>query len=159
LHDASAAVIEAILAIVTDTNLWISGLINARGAPARVLDAALAGRVRLIFSNPLLAELHDGIRRDRIRRRIPLNDQALERYLAAITRGSSVVEIDGTVRLCRDPKDDIVIEMAIKGGAQLIVSRDEDLTRDLALVDVLQVYGIEVLTVARFLERLDADSV
>jgi predicted nucleic acid-binding protein len=45
----SVAVVEAILAIVIDTNLWISALINARGAPARVLDAAPAGRVRLIL--------------------------------------------------------------------------------------------------------------
>jgi predicted nucleic acid-binding protein len=68
-----------------------------------------------------------------------------------------VVEIDGTVRLCRDPKDDVVIETAIRGGAHYIVSRDADLTRDLALVDVLRIYGIDVLTVARFLERLDVE--
>jgi putative PIN family toxin of toxin-antitoxin system len=153
----SVALFEAILAIVIDTNLWISALINARGAPARVLDAALAGRVRLILSDPLLAELHDVVRRGRIRRRIPLDDLELEGYLAAISRGSSVVEISGTVQVCRDPKDDIVIESAIRGAAHYIVSRDEDLTRDLALVDTLRAFGIDVLTVARFLERLDAE--
>jgi predicted nucleic acid-binding protein len=53
----------------------------------------------------------------------------------------------------------MVVETAIEGGARYIVSRDEDLTRDLDLVEALQVYGVEVLTVARFLELLDAEPV
>jgi predicted nucleic acid-binding protein len=61
------------------------------------------------------------------------------------------------MRLCRDPKDDLIIETAIVGGGRYLVSRDEDLTRDLDLVEVLQAYGVEILTVARFLELLDAE--
>lgn len=38
------------------------------------------------------------------------------------------------------------------------MSRDEDLTRDLNLVAALRGYGIEVVTVARFLEYIDAAS-
>jgi uncharacterized protein len=150
-------VVDPILAIVVDTNLWISALISAQGAPARVLDAVLDGRVHLILSRPLLSELHEVVRRNRIRRRIPLDDRELDGYLSAIERGSTVVTIGSSMRLCRDPKDDMVVETAIEGGARYIVSRDEDLTRDLDLVDALQVYGIEVLTVARFLELLDAE--
>lgn len=52
----------------------------------------------------------------------------------------------------------MVVETAIEGRARYIVSRDEDLTRDLDLVAALEAYGIEVLTVARFLELLEAES-
>jgi putative PIN family toxin of toxin-antitoxin system len=51
--------------------------------------------------------------------------------------------MDGTLRLCRDPKDDLVIETAIAGGARYIVSRDEDLTRDLDVVNTLREYDID----------------
>lgn len=43
------------------------------------------------------------------------------------------------------------------GGARYLVSRDEDLTRDLTLVETLRDQGIDVVTVARFLELLEAE--
>ena len=146
-----------LLAIVVDTNLWISALINPRGAPARLMEAVLSGRVQLVVSSPLLTEIHDVSRRDRIRRRIQMTDPEIDASFAAISKGSRVARVDGRLRLCRDPKDDIVVETAIEGSARYIVSRDEDLTRDLDLVNALQEYGIEVLTVARFLDLLDAE--
>ena len=68
-----------------------------------------------------------------------------------------MVTIHGEVSWCRDVKDNIVVETAIQGGAAYIVSRDEDLTRDLNLVAILQDLSIEAATVARFLELLDAE--
>ena len=147
--------LELLVRVVVDTNVWISALVNPDGAPARLLNAVLAGRVRLILSRPLISEIQRVVRRERIRRRIALSDVELDRYFAAMSKGSVVVSIDGNLRLCRDPKDDPSLETAIVGGAHYIVSRDEDLTRDLALVDTMRAHSIEILTVARFLELLD----
>jgi putative PIN family toxin of toxin-antitoxin system len=149
---------SVILAIVVDTNLWISALINLHGAPARLFDAIRAGQVHLILSRPLLAELRDVLGRARIRRRIPLTDEEIESYLAVIVQKSTMIDVRERFHLCRDPKDDIFIETAIEGGAQYIVSRDEDLTRDLDLVDTLAGLGIEITTVARFLVLLDSQA-
>jgi len=46
------------------------------------------------------------------------------------------------------------LETAITGGATLVVSRDEDLTRDTDLTERLRDHGIETLTVQRLLDRL-----
>ncbi len=97
------------------------------------------------------------IRRDRIRRRIALDDQEIEDFLDTARAGATLVPVTGTLHLCRDAKDDMIVETAIAAGADYIVSRDEDLTRDLALVEALREYGIGVLTVSRFLALLDAD--
>jgi putative PIN family toxin of toxin-antitoxin system len=106
----------------------------------------------------MLTELEAVLKRNRVRRRIPMTDEEIETYLAVILERSELIEIQETVRLCRDPKDDVVIETAIEGGARYIVSRDEDLTRDLDLVEALTGLGIEVTTVARFLALLDSQT-
>ena len=76
----------------------------------------------------------------------------------AVVAGLSVVvrlvPVSGDLRLCRDPDDDIILETAIQGGATYVVSRDEDVTRDLDLLDHLRERGIETITVQRFLVLL-----
>jgi putative PIN family toxin of toxin-antitoxin system len=141
--------------IVVDTNIWISALINPTGLPARLVRAVLEGHVHLVLSAPLLAEAIDVTHRQRIRRRILLGDDEMERFWSRIEHLASLVAIPGVIRLCRDPKDDMIIETAIEGNAHYIVSRDEDLTRDLDLVDTLTAFSIEVTTVARLLALLE----
>ena len=110
------------------------------------------------MSEFLFAELAGALERPRIQRRRTAQDNASE--LVSLLRSRARTAIPpGRLHLCRDPKDDPLIETAIVGGARYLVSRDEDLTRDLDLVDSLLVeYGIEVLTVARFLELLDTQN-
>lgn len=69
-----------------------------------------------------------------------------------------MVSPTGFLRLTRDPDDDVVVETALRGGADTIVSRDEDLLRDQRLLDLLGAAGIEVLTVQRFLDALATES-
>lgn len=71
-----------------------------------------------------------------------------------VARLAYVVAVTGELHLCRDPKDDIVLETAIMGGATHVVSRDEDVTRDLALQEQLKAHRIKVVAVSRFLAEL-----
>lgn len=54
----------------------------------------------------------------------------------------------------RDPDDDVLLETALAGHAPYIVSRDEDLTRDLDLHETASRLGIHIATVAQFLRQL-----
>jgi len=67
------------------------------------------------------------------------------------------VSVEGYLNLCRDPRDDMVLETAIAGKATHIVSRDEDLRRDVDLVRELEARGIQVVTVNNFLVELATD--
>ena len=67
------------------------------------------------------------------------------------------VSVEGYLNLCRDPRDDTVLETAIAGKATHIVSRDEDLRRDVDLVRELEARGIQVVTVNNFLVELATD--
>ena len=145
------------LRAVIDTNIWVSTLLNPTGYPAKVLAALLAERFALVISPPLLAELRGVMTRERFRRRYAIEDAHLTELLRSLTTSALSVEVRGEIQLCRDPKDNMVIETAINGQADVIVSRDEDLSRDPDLAAALTEYGIRVLTVERFLRELDEE--
>ena len=59
------------------------------------------------------------------------------------------MEVTETLSVCRDPKDNPVLEAATAGDADLIVTGDEDLL-------VLNPFrGIQILKPADFIQRLD----
>jgi len=57
--------------------------------------------------------------------------------------------------MCRDPRDGIVLETALTGGASCLVSRDDDIKRDEDLVLAMKLNGVSVLSVSTFLARLE----
>jgi predicted nucleic acid-binding protein len=64
--------------------------------------------------------------------------------------------VSGTVQVCRDPDDNAVIDTAMGGRADLLVSGDQDLTHAQEVTEHLAGVGIRVLTVRRFLEELES---
>lgn len=142
---------------VVDTSVSISAAINPSGHPARILAALTAGRFTLVTSAPMLEELAVKLARPRIRRYTRFTPEQEALFVAAIRAVAEVVELTGDVKLCRDPNDDMVIETALKGKADVLVSRDEDLTRTPELAEALAQAGVRVLTVARFVAELEGE--
>ena len=136
---------------VIDTNVWVSAFLNPVGFPAKVLAAAQARRFEVLTSDPLLDELLDVLQRSRLMRVRCTTRKQAEAFVNDIAEVTHIVPISGHLHLCRDPKDDIVLETAIVGGATHIVSRDEDLTRDPELLRWLEERNIRAVTVNRFL--------
>jgi uncharacterized protein len=108
--------------VVLDSNVIVSGL-GWSGPPARILDAALDGRLVLVTSPPLLAEL----------RRI-LGYPKLAKVLDGEQRLADLVEASGVVVLpirviaaVSDESDNRVLEAAVEGAADYIVSGDDHL--------------------------------
>ncbi len=50
--------------IVLDTNVLVSGLLNADGAPGRIVDLLRSGAVQAAVDDRILAEYRDVLRRD-----------------------------------------------------------------------------------------------
>jgi len=139
---------------VVDTNVWISALLNPSGPPGAVRSALERGAFNLVLSEPLLAEFRGVMARPRFMRRFGVTAERIESFVRPLVEVAAIAE----VRLCRDPKDNMVIETAINGQADAIVTRDEHLARDLDLIATVRAYGIEILTVERFLRLLDEEA-
>jgi len=141
---------------VVDTNVWISALLNPHGAPARVLQALRSGLFVLVISEPLLSELAAVLSRPRILQKYPGVGPNVDTLLQLLRTYSDDMVITGAIRLCRDLHDNMLIETALLGHANSIVSRDDDLKGDSDLVKILASHGVDVLTVQHFLDTLDA---
>jgi putative PIN family toxin of toxin-antitoxin system len=138
-----------------DTNIWVSSQLSRLGAPARLRQAYRDGRFIHIASEPLLSDLAEVLTRPRIARKYSISPEDVADLLHLIRHESVIVPVFGSIRVCRDPDDDIVIETAIRGQADVIVSGDADLLEDAGVADFLNGAGIEVWNVTRFLEALD----
>ena len=147
----------AVVAVV-DTNIWVSAFLNPRGFPARLVEAGEMGRLTVVLSPPMLDELMDVLCRPRIMKIRRTTAEDAEAFVRSVAEVALLVSVSGDLRLCRDPDDDVVLETAVVGGARYVVSRDEDITRDLELTQQLADRGIEPITVSRLLELLTLDA-
>lgn len=139
---------------VVDTNVWVSALLNPEGYPGRVLNAFRDERFDLVISEPLLAELSEVLTRPRLAARYRLTQSASRDLVSLLRRRAHLVSVRGTVQICRDPDDDVVIETALRGRADVLVTRDDDLKGDRDLAVHLATQHVQVMTVDRFLNEL-----
>jgi putative PIN family toxin of toxin-antitoxin system len=136
---------------VIDNNLIISGLLWS-GAPFRLLDAVRNGRLELVLSPDLYLELEDVLNRDKFSSRIAKRGLSPRALLSSV---SAVAEMVFPEHLplppsLRDPDDLAVLESAVAGRADVIVTGDQDLLtmgsfQNVPIVDVqtvLQMLGI-----------------
>ena len=132
--------------IVIDTNVLLSGLMLPASIPGHVVRAALSGDVRCVSSEELQAELARALFYPRVRSRIRLADEELQRFLAELRYVVEFVDIRGArVRVPRDRGDDAVLGTFVASGAECLVSGDED------LLSLRHRYA--VLTAREFYER------
>ena len=143
---------------VIDTNVWVSAFLNPAGFPARLIRAGKTGNFLVVSSLPLLDELQEVLLRPRLMKIRQVTAQEVDAFVASAAAAVRLAPVSGDIRLCRDPDDDIVLETAIRGGAAYLISRDEDVTRDLDLTEKLHERGIQTITVQRFINLLDADT-
>lgn len=130
---------------VFDTNTLISAALIVDSTPGRALRLALA-RGALLSSAETLAELVDVLSRPKLDRYLTQGER--EEFLEALVERIELVEATHGIRVCRDPRDDKFLDLALAGAARAIVTGDEDLL-------VLHPFrGIEILTPAAFLESL-----
>ena len=139
---------------VVDTNVWVSAAINPNGFPARVTDAFARGDFVAVLPATVLTEIRDVLGRERIRRLTGHDEQDVDHFLALIAARAEIVSIEGHRYGCRDTTDDALLECAVRSGAEAVVTRDDDLKRDLPLEGRMREHGVSLLSVSAFLRLL-----
>lgn len=131
--------------LVLDTNVIVSALLLRSSSSLSVFEHA--ARHGLIV-------LTDNTRRELVATMLSskfdkyANRAKREEFLLALVPVIEVVQVFQLVRLCRDPFDDAVLEAALNGRSDALVTGDKD------LLSLHPFKGIPILTPADFLARV-----
>jgi uncharacterized protein len=136
--------------VVLDANVLVSGLLSREGPPGRILDAWLAGHVKLFISPNILEELQRVLQYPRIHQR--LVDGQAEQLLEQLSLTSGIV--DGTLDLhvlSRDPSDNVYLACAVEAGADYLVTGNLDHFEEAGAT----YQGVSILSPRAFLDLME----
>jgi len=107
---------------VLDTDVLVAAMRSRGGASWRLVDRALAREFTLLLSVPLVLEYEAVLRREE-HRKVRLSVPELDQVINSLVRVAEAVQIRFLWRpLLSDPADDMVLETAVDGRADLLVT-------------------------------------
>jgi putative PIN family toxin of toxin-antitoxin system len=109
------------LRVVVDTNVFVS-IFQFGGGISEILDLALQGTIELFTSQAIIEEL-----RGVLQEKFHWSTERVNSVTEALLRFCRLINSGATLRVCRDPDDDRVLECALAAVAEVIVSGDRDL--------------------------------
>jgi putative PIN family toxin of toxin-antitoxin system len=130
--------------VVLDTSALVSRLLLPGSVPAQAVGRA-ARDARLLVSRATLTALAEVLSRPKFDRYATISDR--QQFLRLLCGIAEMIPVIRRVRACRDPRDDMFLEVALNGDASAIVTGD----RDLLALDPFR--GIPILTPAQYLAR------
>ncbi len=139
--------------IVIDTNVILSAMFSNRGASFRLLELLIASaeeeRLHNVVSVPLAMEFEEVLLRSKNRKRYAhFSMQELRLIISDIVAISHQTKLHFLWRpFLKDSFDDKVLETAVNGGAEAIVTFN---TKD--FVGVKKMFNIDILTPSELLK-------
>lgn len=130
--------------IVVDTNVLVAGLRSRRGASYRLLDLVGRGHFEVNVSVPLVMEYEDVLSRQHIQ--LPVSREAVDALIDYFCLVGIQHQIFFLWRpFLRDPKDDMVLELAVKAECEYIITHNVKDFRG------AEKFNLQVLTPGEFL--------
>ncbi len=133
--------------IVIDTNVILSSLISKKGASYKLVSLIGSGKFEINISVPLILE-YESISLERLNL-LYLEEQDIIDFIDYIcTIGKKCQIFYLWHPFLRDPKDDMILELALNSGSDYIVTYNK---KDFKGVEI---FGVDVLTPKEFLEKI-----
>lgn len=130
--------------VVQDANIWISYLIGTKFGS--LIDALDNPNFKFITCFELIDELKNVTKREKFRKWF--TEEAANAIIKVIEEKCTLIPIKNIRQpLVRDPKDQYIINLAIQGNANLVVSNDDDIK---VLKDKFT--DFKIMTLAEFME-------
>jgi putative PIN family toxin of toxin-antitoxin system len=136
--------------VVLDTSVVVAGLRTQSGAGNAVLRLVASRQLVLLATPPLFLEYEEVLKRPEQRLAHGFSPEEIDEFLGEMAALIEPVEVHFQWRpQVRDPSDEMVVEAAINGGADALVTYN---VRDFALVE--QRFGVAILQPAEILRRV-----
>ena len=125
--------------VVFDTNVFLSAF-TFGGKPEIAFEMARAGKIQLVISTSILAELASILRG-----KFAWDDEEVRDALMVVGRHADLVKPGLRLRILEDDADNRILECAVEGRADWIVSGDRH------LLGLKEFRGIPIVRVSEFL--------
>jgi len=129
--------------IILDTNLWISYLINKR--LSQIDELIFDDRLTILFSEESLQEFIEVTNRLKFEKYFSKED--VINLLLLFDFYGELVEIKSNIEICRDPKDNFLLNLAVDGNADYLITGDKD------LLEIGKIDQTSILTFKEFVEK------
>lgn len=127
-----------------DSNVYISALAFG-GKPLKVLEKAFNREFHLVSGTNILQEV-----KKNLITKLDLKKSRVERFMEDITAVSSMFVPSGNLKFIDHAKDNLVIEIALMGGSDVLVTGDKK-----HLLPLGNIQGIYIQPPSAFLARLE----
>ena len=128
---------------IFENNVLVSAALLA-GVPRRAFDKLITDGTVLV-SVAMLLELADVLNREKFDKYVTRDDRM--HFMVSFLKVAEIIDIKETILVCRDPKDDKLLELAVSGNADFLVTGDQD------LLVINSFRGVEIITPLEFLEK------
>ena len=146
MHYGIACDTIVVVRVVLDTSVLVAALRSNRGASFELLHQLRRGKFEIAVSVPLVVEYEASLLRHVAAPIVVSDVEAVVDYLCSVAIQQEIFFLWRP--LLTDPKDDMVVEVAVAARCAAIVTHN---VRDFAL---LSRFDLVVLTPAEFLARL-----
>ncbi len=109
--------------VVIDTNIWISYLLGSllQGMDEKILSK----EIKVVVSDEMLKEISEVSSRPKFKN--IFTAKRIKELFSLLDSYAIVVSPSQKVNVCRDGKDNFLLEVALEGEADYLVTGDEDL--------------------------------
>ena len=109
---------------VLDNNILVSALLVKNSAPFWVIKKVEEMGV-ILYSEATLLELNQVLNRKKFVKYFTVEEK--QEFIVKLIESAELVAITESIDVCRDPKDNKFLELAVSGEADFIISGDRDL--------------------------------
>lgn len=110
---------------VVDTNVFVSGLMLPASTPGRVLWAGPGGGFTIVLSEPILEEVRMALSYPKVRRRIALSDEELDRFIDTLRYVAELADPAGQdTHVPGDSDDDAILASLMAARADWLITGD-----------------------------------
>jgi putative PIN family toxin of toxin-antitoxin system len=110
---------------VLDTSVILAALRSRRGASNRLVELIALERLRPLVSTALFLEYEDVLQRPENRLATGMSEADVQAFLAAFASAAEGVGVNFRWRpQLKDPKDELVLEAAVNGQADALVTHN-----------------------------------
>jgi putative PIN family toxin of toxin-antitoxin system len=117
--------------IILDTNFFISYLVisKKREAIEFLFNLIFDGRIELIFSDELLSEIRATTTKKKLKKYFTETSsfEDFEKLLLLFEKYSRIIEVSSDIDLCRDKKDNFLLNLSKDSQADFLITGDKDL--------------------------------